>query len=535
MPKLGRNKPCWCGSGKKYKQCHLNRDEVARRGSKKSTPNIEPRIIENLHAQKSAEESRRVSTQGKGRRIISTEFEGHRFVVAGNKLHYSPIEKTQTFADFLGNHIRTLLTPEWGNAEIAKPLEERHPVMQWYDDLCRLQKKHCKQGEVYETPSVGLVIAYNSLAYNLYLLAHNAEVLNHLLTRIKNKESFHAAYYETYVAAWFILAGFKLSLEDETDSSTTHCEFTAQAPSGQCYSVEAKSRASGKKNFAFGNQLYKALKKKADHPRIVCIEMNLTHDYVEDRETFENEIINRIRKKEDSLLINGEPAPPAYVFITNIPFHLHLNDDHVGRALLADGYKIHDFGYKKFSSITAGYKARLKHTDILSVARAFESYVIPSTFNDELPEFTFGDAERRFTIGESHKMDDGTIGVLKSGMVVETEKKAYLTYETEDGKQLIYTGPLSDTEISAYKRHPETFFGRVENTKKEAKTALDLFEFFYNSLKETPREKMLEWFATAPDFSELEKLSTEELAFLYAERHTISVIQRNPPPDIEFG
>jgi preprotein translocase subunit SecA len=21
-PKLGRNEPCWCGSGKKYKKCH---------------------------------------------------------------------------------------------------------------------------------------------------------------------------------------------------------------------------------------------------------------------------------------------------------------------------------------------------------------------------------------------------------------------------------------------------------------------------------------------------------------------------------
>ena len=26
-PKLGRNEPCWCGSGKKYKKCHLNSDE----------------------------------------------------------------------------------------------------------------------------------------------------------------------------------------------------------------------------------------------------------------------------------------------------------------------------------------------------------------------------------------------------------------------------------------------------------------------------------------------------------------------------
>src|SRR5262249_8248534 len=25
-PQLGRNEPCWCGSGKKYKQCHLGKD-----------------------------------------------------------------------------------------------------------------------------------------------------------------------------------------------------------------------------------------------------------------------------------------------------------------------------------------------------------------------------------------------------------------------------------------------------------------------------------------------------------------------------
>ena len=27
QPKLGRNAPCWCGSGKKYKKCHLNQDD----------------------------------------------------------------------------------------------------------------------------------------------------------------------------------------------------------------------------------------------------------------------------------------------------------------------------------------------------------------------------------------------------------------------------------------------------------------------------------------------------------------------------
>jgi hypothetical protein len=32
--KLGRNDPCWCNSGKKYKKCHLDREKEtpARRG-----------------------------------------------------------------------------------------------------------------------------------------------------------------------------------------------------------------------------------------------------------------------------------------------------------------------------------------------------------------------------------------------------------------------------------------------------------------------------------------------------------------------
>ena len=29
-PDLGRNEPCWCGSGKKYKKCHFEEDEKKR-------------------------------------------------------------------------------------------------------------------------------------------------------------------------------------------------------------------------------------------------------------------------------------------------------------------------------------------------------------------------------------------------------------------------------------------------------------------------------------------------------------------------
>jgi len=35
---LGRNDPCWCGSGKKYKSCHMRQDMEAQRGPVASTP-----------------------------------------------------------------------------------------------------------------------------------------------------------------------------------------------------------------------------------------------------------------------------------------------------------------------------------------------------------------------------------------------------------------------------------------------------------------------------------------------------------------
>ena len=33
----GRNEPCHCGSGKKYKQCHLQQDEAEARAARAST------------------------------------------------------------------------------------------------------------------------------------------------------------------------------------------------------------------------------------------------------------------------------------------------------------------------------------------------------------------------------------------------------------------------------------------------------------------------------------------------------------------
>jgi len=505
--KIGRNDPCFCGSGVKYKKCH---------GTLSAKPlGPTPEQFKAMIESHKAKEALRQSQQGQGRPIISAEFQGYRFTAVGNRLHYAKTHKT--FIDFLGDYILNVLGHEWRNAEIAKPLEERHQILRWYDAICALQKANMKKpkGELQDMPRNGLVAAYYGLAYNLYLLQHNVELQEYLIRRLKHHESFYAAYYETYVAAWFILAGFKLRLEDEQDSTRTHPEFIATRD-GQSYSVEAKTRQPGKKHFDVGNQLYSGLCIEAHHSRVLFIDMNVGADA--DFAAFGDNALAAIRGRETKMTIQREPAPPAHVYVTNQPYHLALNETQLPRVCLVAGFKIPDFGYgAQFNSYTEAHKARMKYAALNDVQKAMVTYNIPITFDGEIPEFAFGKAERRFTIGERLKVAEGVFMILQSGIVMETEQKAYLVVTDVNGHSHMMTAELSDAELAAYRSHPETFFGRVVSVSKNTEDPMDLYEFFINSYKETPRGKLIELMNGAPDIKELKKLPDDELLYVYAE------------------
>ena len=40
--KVGRNEPCWCGSGRKYKKCHLAADEERNATNQQDDPESAP-------------------------------------------------------------------------------------------------------------------------------------------------------------------------------------------------------------------------------------------------------------------------------------------------------------------------------------------------------------------------------------------------------------------------------------------------------------------------------------------------------------
>ncbi|KHE92338.1 MAG: SEC-C motif protein [Candidatus Scalindua brodae] len=236
---MNKNDACHCGSGLRYDECHGKIPD--KYISKTVEPNLFSRLPENIQ-KKIIEDEKKTAKQGAVRPIISLDAKGYKFVAVGNQLHYS--KNWKTFHDFLHDYIKKILDPKWGNAELKKPFEQRHPVIQWYNSVCTFLKKNIKkEGEIHSAVCTGIVGAYLSLAYDLYLLRNHGLLQNRLIARLKDAKQFQGARYEIYVTASFIKADFEIEFEDETDRSTTHCEFVAtHRNTGKKYSVEAKSR-----------------------------------------------------------------------------------------------------------------------------------------------------------------------------------------------------------------------------------------------------------------------------------------------------
>jgi SEC-C motif len=539
-PKIGRNDLCPCGSGLKFKRCHYNpRFElpflVHQARVERSIQEEATRLLE----QKKAEEIQRQKQQGHGRPIISVEHLGYRFVAVGNRLYYS--KKWKTFTDFLGGYLATTLGGEWGNEELKKQFEERHPIIQWYHHICVWQRKHIEEpGKIYSAPVTGAVSAYYGLAYNLYLIAHNVhDVQTRLVDRLRNPANFHGAFYETRVAAELVKAGFELEYEDEGNKSRTHCEFTATfSQTKKKFSVEAKSRpialetVSGKR-LRIGRQLYGALEKRADFDRLVFIDINRSMGATKEEVMKGFDRAVKIIRRSENMLISGQPTAPAYVFLTNFPDQYCLDDSTFFGAVAFLGYKIPDFGEgAKFASIRDAVRAREQHVEMFELKKSMaEHAVLPSTFDGQMPSVAFGPTEiPRLAIGKQYLVPDSTgrevPGVLVDAVVNVPEQQVYGIYGLDSGAQIIATCPITIGELEDYRRHPDTFFGVYKKQGRKIDDPVELFDFFYDSYKETPKERLLEFIKDAPDLEHFQKLSQKDLAEAVCERWVYNIIQQ---------
>ncbi|TAK65073.1 SEC-C metal-binding domain-containing protein [Methylobacter sp.] len=514
MPKIGRNNPCPCGSGKKYKRCH---------GSWESLEQIERETHETMKARTAAKRVQQERQQGLGKPIIAAEAFGQRFVAVKNRLLHS--QTWRTFHDFLCDYIKMAIGPDWGNIELAKPLEQRHPILVWYHFICEHQQRFIKEvGKVHSAPMNGAVAAYIQLAYDLYALDHNAELQDKLIGRLRNHDNFPGARYEVYVAATLIRAGFEIEFENEDDRRTSHCEFTATfTRTGKRFSVEAKHRAGYKSRL--GQKLNRALAKQANYTRIVFIDINIPDDTIDDEISAHLSTAVTGLRAFEGRTINGHALPNAYLFVTNTPWHHHLELENFRCSSVADGFQIPDFKHDStFPSLREAIDARERHIEMYELLRSMSDHAdIPSTFDGEIPEFAFGEEGLpRLLIGQRYliKGNDGSErpGLLTTATVAESECTAYCGLSFDDGTSSIYTWPLSDVEMAAWRKHPDTFFGEVGQRTTTANTPLELYDFFLNGFRETPRERLLELMADAPDIGEISKLDQPTLASIFAER-----------------
>jgi hypothetical protein len=163
-----------------------------------------------------------------------------KFRAVGNKLYQRPLK--ESFYDFQLNHLLWLLGEDWFNAEMAKPLDDRHVILKWRDGRNQQLRKHQDPKDpeaLVRAPLTGAMRAFHVLADDLYQLAHALEPPRQILARLRDLRLFQGARYEILTASLFARCGFEIEFIE--DSSKRNPEFIAQKD-GERIAVEAKSR-----------------------------------------------------------------------------------------------------------------------------------------------------------------------------------------------------------------------------------------------------------------------------------------------------
>lgn len=261
-----------------------------------------------------------VSAFGAVRSPLDQLISGERIVVAGPKVVAVP--SVWSFHEFLLSYGQSELEHDW----IAEHANSHPLVAHLSKGVAGIKPKGTGDGKSIPVTMNGDLFAFLSFAYDLFTLADNAKVQRSLMDRLRHVGQYQGARYEMFVAASLLRAGFKVEFEDESDSSTTHCEYTAtHKGTGRAFSVEAKSRhrelATPQDGRGLNAGMYKlmqkALMKAADHERVIFADVNLPPD---DRPVFKQgwhqEVAATLTELEQRQRSDAR-WPQAIVFFTN--------------------------------------------------------------------------------------------------------------------------------------------------------------------------------------------------------------------------
>lgn len=335
--KIGRNDPCPCGSGKKYKKCCLSKTNSSSVLQCLSKSEVPPEVIN--HFRKKMEEQERLQAEGNYLSHIQTEFSGKRARVVGSRIYMCPL--LETFHEFIIFILKITLGEEWFKSQLTLGENECHFIIKCFSKITEWQKKNTTDAnkvndEVWGASPDGYSRTLLALAFDIYSLQHTHHLPDHLLNRLKTRDQYQGVRYEIAIAAIFARLGCDIKFLDEGEKSKKHCEFVAiHKKTGVSIVVEAKSRhrtgvihtpgVLDERKLLKGDVhrlLNRALEKcPGDMPFMIFIDLNspLTPE-VSFRDKRWCKDIKKIMDRYDKPSAK-RPAPYNGIFITNYSFH----------------------------------------------------------------------------------------------------------------------------------------------------------------------------------------------------------------------
>ena len=235
--KMGRNDLCYCGSGKKYKKCHLDED-------RNSTTNPD---LSSLIDQVRGREAEIAEREYGGYYLphIQSVHQGKRVRAIGTLLSFRALD--ETFHEFIIDLLRYSLGRKWIKRQRELPEADRHFIALCYTKYLEWRERNKtdtnREGGRYGAFPDGWTRSLFSLAFDVYCLRHRATLPKKLINRLSSADQYQGARYEIAIAAMFTRLGFQVEFLDGKKLSGRRCEFIATHPEKSVsVAVEAKSR-----------------------------------------------------------------------------------------------------------------------------------------------------------------------------------------------------------------------------------------------------------------------------------------------------
>lgn len=251
--KLGRNDPCFCGSGRKYKKCCLPKEHTAnfRPVTDGQFSQKELAEINQLHAQVNQEHDERMAALreiGIFIELINTiSFQGRKYFLHAGSIA-SIGKEYATFHEILVYNLQQVLGVEWWNDQVTKPWDEMHHIARCFKHLSDTVNDRSKWEPVDENVSSKVTDGYGkyllNLAFDIYILSHTKNTPPpDWIERLKSYDQFEGKRYEVSVASIFARAGCNIEYLSDERGKAKHPEFKATFPdTGDAVLVEAKAR-----------------------------------------------------------------------------------------------------------------------------------------------------------------------------------------------------------------------------------------------------------------------------------------------------